>query len=252
MAVPKEILDISAYAGQVILINGGEVYRVENTISYICEAYGINDSHSLVTPTGIFVTIDDGSKNAHTIVKRIHNREVNLNKISQINDLSHNLKDESLSYGQAMKKLTKINAQSNQYSLVLTIIMACLASAANVVLMNKSLLNIIPAILASLSAQLLVNSGKILKDKMSFVSDLAAGFITGSLSLFMFQRGLGTDLSIIIVSALLPFVPGVALTNAIRDAINKDLISSASRAIETGLVAINLAIGVAIALRVFQ
>ncbi|MFA6940105.1 MAG: threonine/serine exporter family protein, partial [Clostridiaceae bacterium] len=40
-------------AGKIILENGGETYRVEETINLICQAYNIKNADSYVTPTGI-------------------------------------------------------------------------------------------------------------------------------------------------------------------------------------------------------
>ncbi|AZR72588.1 hypothetical protein BBF96_03815 [Anoxybacter fermentans] len=249
MLTPKQILDIASYAGEIILANGAEIYRTEDTIIRICQAYGIKYVQSLVTPTGIFISIDDGDNISETVVRRIHRRCVNLTKISQVNEFSRKLQKNPMDYATAMKELEKISNDKNEYSLTAVILWISLGSSMNVILMKKSYINIIPALLASLGAQLVVKID-FLKD-VNFVPEIVAGFIAGLISLFCYQYGLGDHLSTIIVSSILPFVPGVSLTNAIRDAINGDLISANSRGMEAGLIAISLAIGVALALGVF-
>ena len=49
----------------------------------------------------------------------------------------------------------------------------------------------------------------------------------------------------VVLGSVLPLFPGVAMVNAIRDAINGDLISGVSRAAEAIMIAVGLGIGAA-------
>ena len=49
----------------------------------------------------------------------------------------------------------------------------------------------------------------------------------------------------VVLGSMLPLFPGVAMVNAIRDAINGDLISGVSRAAEAIMIAVGLGIGAA-------
>jgi uncharacterized membrane protein YjjP (DUF1212 family) len=51
----REVTDIAVKAGEILLTSGAEIYRVEDTINRICEAYNIK-CESFVLPTGIFVS----------------------------------------------------------------------------------------------------------------------------------------------------------------------------------------------------
>lgn len=250
MLSPKQILDIAAYAAKIMLTNGAEIYRTEDTITRICQAYGMKYVQAVVTPTGIFISIDDGDGVSETMVRRIKHRNLNLAKISEVNQFSRSIQDKQLDYDTALAMLRQISYGANPYSLNMTIFLSSVGGAANVLLMEASFINLIPAFLASLAAQLVVRKLGFLRD-VHFVPEMIAGFICGFISLGCFQAGVGDSLSIIIVSAILPFVPGVSLTNAIRDAVNDDLISASSRGLEAALIAISIAIGVAISLGVF-
>lgn len=52
-----EIIEVCLLAGKLMMQNGAETYRVEDTMSRIASAYGISQSHSYVTPTGIFLPL---------------------------------------------------------------------------------------------------------------------------------------------------------------------------------------------------
>ena len=79
-----KVLHIATFAGRIILESGGETYRVEETICRICAAYGIRYAESFVTPTGIMVSVYDENNYTTTLVKRVTNRTVDLQKIGSI------------------------------------------------------------------------------------------------------------------------------------------------------------------------
>ncbi|MGK0466739.1 threonine/serine exporter family protein, partial [Clostridium sp.] len=81
-----DIIHVAAEAGKIILENGGETYRVEQTIIMICKSYGIPLTESFVTPTGIMVSITNSENQTISLVKRINTRTVNLRKVSLINN----------------------------------------------------------------------------------------------------------------------------------------------------------------------
>lgn len=77
---------------------------------------------------------------------------------------------------------------------------------------------------------------------MSLVS-LAGGFLTAMSAITLTALfGMG-DVGNIIISALMPLLPGLAMTNAIRDAMRGDLVSGVSRAGEALIRAVVLAAG---------
>ena len=64
-----QLLQSAAYAGQLLLESGAEIYRVEDTICRICLNYGAQEASSIVLPTGIFVTIVAGGRSVSKIVR---------------------------------------------------------------------------------------------------------------------------------------------------------------------------------------
>ena len=70
--------------------------------------------------------------------------------------------------------------------------------------------------------------------------------------MFFHEIALGNSFSIIIIGSLMPLVPGVAITNAIRDIMAGDFLSGTSRLVEAILIAVSIAGGAGIALRIFS
>ena len=53
----QEIMEIAMRAGHILLENGAEISRVEETIDRICRHYGIQSANSFVLSNGIFSTM---------------------------------------------------------------------------------------------------------------------------------------------------------------------------------------------------
>ncbi len=77
----KLILNFSLLTGEIMLENGAETFRVEDTMSRILTASNCQTAECFVIPTGIFATLDDPDMESLTIVRRIKSRKINLNTI---------------------------------------------------------------------------------------------------------------------------------------------------------------------------
>ena len=54
---PTQILDVTMQAGELLLKNGAEVFRVQQTMEIMARAYGAEDYHVYVLTNGIFATL---------------------------------------------------------------------------------------------------------------------------------------------------------------------------------------------------
>ena len=94
--------------------------------------------------------------------------------------------------------------------------------------------------------------GIILKIALNFVSkidnnapviNVLVSFIAGILAVFAVKFNFGQNLDIIVISNIMLLIPGVALTNALRDMIKGDTMSGTNRLIETILIAAAVSFG---------
>ena len=94
----KRTLIMALYAGELMMKNGAEVYRVEDTIHRICKAYNYPYVEVFAMPTGIFASVDDGENSgSNTYIKRIKGSNIDLDKISKLNDFSRKFTSTDLS-----------------------------------------------------------------------------------------------------------------------------------------------------------
>ena len=66
----KEIMELALQAGHILLENGAEIFRVEETMDRICRHYGLESGSAFVLSNGIFATA--GDKKEHFFAKVQH------------------------------------------------------------------------------------------------------------------------------------------------------------------------------------
>lgn len=242
-----ELIEIAQKAGEIMLTSGAEIYRVEETIIRICSSYG-NECESFVLPTGIFITIRDGEGSMQTTFKRIRQRTVDLNRIDRVNTFSRSLKDRHLSYDEASKLLTEIEAGSS-YSLPIRLAAAAVGSFVFAMLFLGSWYDgMAAAVVGTLVYIMKEGLGK--KGFFQFFELFSAGLAAGFLSVAAVRLFPGLNEYKIIIGSVMLYLPGMAMTNSIKDAFYGDLVASFTRMGEAFLIAAAVAGGVFISLAV--
>ncbi len=82
-----------------------------------------------------------------------------------------------------------------------------------------------------------------------FVNAVSAG-VAAFIAVFLHLCFQDTDMDIMIISSIMLLVPGLAITNAVRDTVAGDYLSGVARATEAILVAIAIAVGVGFVLSI--
>ncbi|MGL5634454.1 MAG: threonine/serine exporter family protein [Sarcina sp.] len=236
-----KILHVSTHAGKILLESGGETYRVEETIVRICKSFGVDFAESYVTPTGIMVSIYDKEKNTKTLVARIKVRSNNLQKIHLVNNLSRDLCVNQYSVDEVEDMLKKID-NSKIYSDKLTLFCSGLAAACLTILFGGSIRDFFACFVIGLCIRLFAVVAERLLINSFFVNAIG-GAIAAGLAILFSSLGTGININHVIIGSIMLLVPGLVITNAIRDTIAGDLLSGLTRAAEAIFIAISIAIG---------
>ena len=107
MAVTKEILALAVEIGDALLRNGAEVYRVEDTVMHILEAYEIENYDVYVLSNGIFASANENQEDACSIVRHVPLGSVNLGKISALNQLARDICEHKISLIDSWEELER-------------------------------------------------------------------------------------------------------------------------------------------------
>lgn len=247
----KLLMDTAVLAGEIMLRAGAETFRVEDTINRILKNADLQTTEAFVIPTGFFATLDDPSIDAITVTKRINDRSTNLNKIYKVNNISRMLCEDTITVEAAYEALIAVTKEKQYSALIRSICIIFVAASFTMLLGGRTA----DGTAAAVTGAVLAFCWYWLKKwKINiFMQDLILSAVIAIMSvssMYCFSTVIRYDL--VIIGAIMPLVPGVAITNAIRDTLQGDYMSGGTRALEAFVTAAAIAIGVGVGLGLIQ
>jgi uncharacterized membrane protein YjjP (DUF1212 family) len=238
---------LASLAGDIMLRNGAETYRVEETMNHIAKACGAVKVESFVIPTGVFLTVTDREGHALTVMRRVNDRTINLDRISKVNELSRRLVDQRIEYATANALLERIARERTGFSLAPSMVASGMVGGGTGILQDGGIPEVLGAFFAAMIVRYiahLISRRHGVQITFEFLGSIAAALVGVAIHAIWPQ----VSRDIIIIGGIMPLVPGVAITNAIRDVISGDLLSGVSRGMEAALTSVAVAMGVIIVL----
>lgn len=241
----KEVAEIATAAGEILLRNGAEAYRVEETIKKICNSYGL-DGECISNSTGIFISVIDPDGQMVTSVKRIRQRDVDLYRIEMINSFSRELKNNPLSYEEAKKVLKKIYDAPN-FSIGIRLLAASLTAFVYTLFFNGSVLDAVVSALIGVGIYYIIDKPS-KEGLFQFLLFYLAGFMAGVVSLALQFLIPEINKDNVITGAIIVLLPGVTFTNGVKDILYGDYVSGFAKLNEAILIIIAIGVGIATSL----
>ncbi len=242
-----EVLEVAMAAGHILLENGAEISRVEETMERICRHFGVESENFFVLSNGIFITGSQGDNSSggqYAKVQHIPVKGAQLDKVIAVNQLSREVAEGRCSIEQAKEKLEQIRQMPGK-TFPIQILASGVGSACFCYLFGGSLRDSAVAFVAGMLLYvflLLIRTSHISK----ITKNICGGMLVTLTCIVSNQIGLGENLSHMVIGSIIPLVPGVAFTNGIRDIADGDYISGAVRLLDAILVFLCIAIGVGV------
>ena len=274
----RRALELVTRIGEVLLKNGGEIFRVQQTMQLVAKAYGIPGFQVYVLANGLFVSMQEEGRTitrpvesgdaagqeqlfgqehlasrAHLAsqVRYVPLSSVHLGRVAAVNNLSREIVAQKYTVEEASQKIEQIDKLPFTSNAVQTL-MSGLGAGAFCILFGGSLLDSAAAFLSGLVLWIFVLFLTARGANKIMVNILASALVTAMGVLFFHLFSFGDSMDMIVIGSIVPLLPGVPLTNSIRDYLNGDYLSGTIRMIDAVLVACCIALGVGIVLRVFQ
>jgi uncharacterized membrane protein YjjP (DUF1212 family) len=242
-----EIMEICLLAGKIMLESGAETYRVEDTMNRMAAAFGNVTSQSYVTPTGIMFST---SGTEPTNIIRINERSTDLEKVTLVNNISRKISSGELTLQEAKRELEELSKKNLSYPIWIQILSAAIASGCFTIMFLGSWTDFLPACIAGgVGFAFFIYLHQLIRIK--FFAEFMASFLIGMIAYLFIVTGLGAELDKIIIGSVMPLVPGLLITNAVRDLIAGHLVSGISKGAEAFLTAFAIGTGVAVVLAIF-
>ena len=237
-----DVADLVLLAGQLILENGGETFRVEETMVRMALAGGVQTIDVFAIPQGIFCTINEGPQ-THTRVVRIHHRGFNLAKVLEVNRISRQLSAKILTVETAYGELLRVDRLPKRYPTGIHLLAGAIGSAAFSYLLGAHVGSVFVAGITGLLVMLVMGFLQ-KKEILNFVSVAMAGAVAALANLAIKGFWPEVQFDLAVIGSIMVLAPGLAITTSVRDALFEDLISASIRGVEAFGVALSIASGV--------
>ena len=103
-------------AGRLIMENGGETCRVEETVLRMGHAFGFREVECFAVPSGLFVSYRKSDGTIETAVKRIRRKGIDLTRIDEVNAISRHLEQEKMSCQEVLSQLKAVERRPSRLS----------------------------------------------------------------------------------------------------------------------------------------
>ena len=241
----QNLIDVVADTARILLESGAETYRVEDTAFRMSKSIQkVNKINVFVSYTCIIICLSFDFGDLVTMRRTIP-KATNLWKIHQINNFSRNFVKDVYTLDESIEIINKIDNRAVDKKLY--ILGASAASGLFAHLLVGGIIEPVVAFFISILEMLVFRFFQ-RKENPQFVNTyITVAFMTFltlvTLQIFgMFSVAL--DMNSIIVGCIMPFVPGVSITNSVRDVLSGDLLSGISSMINAVITALSIALGV--------
>lgn len=238
----QEILSLAVLAGEILIKNGGEIFRVEDTMMRIIESYGIKDYNVYVLSNGIFATIDEQGSHPYSLVRHVAFSNVNLERIAAVNQLSREICEFHYPPGEAIQKMKSCSTLLSEKQL-LRHLASGFGCAAFTLLFGGKYLDCFFSLFIGIALQSFLYHARIRQSSRFFYTIAASALVT-ALSILPYALHAPVMVDKMVIGCIMPLVPGLLLTNAIRDFFNVDFLSGVIHMVDALVTALCIAVGV--------
>ena len=237
------LIDLASDLGYELAMSGAETFRVEESVSRVLSAYGLN-AEVFAIPNYLIVTVLTKKGLPITRMRRIGSHGNDLDSVERLSALGRSFCRNTPAPQEAQQQLADTLANRRAYSPAMLGLGNFLGAFGFCLFFGGS----VPDALCAGVCGLLVGlvTGVLGKRRVSqFFITIAAAFFMAWLAYGLGVARICQRTDAVIIGALMILVPGLLFTNAMRDIIYGDTNSGLNRVVQVFLVAAAIALGTA-------
>lgn len=243
----NEKLTLLADVGQLLLSNGSDSMYVESEVEDISKLLDYPVTCSVNLTTVIISSVDTpGAKVVKTELLGF-----NLQTVEDVNALYHQLKEKNITLDDFLDKIKNEKTQVKEYPFKYKLLSAGLVSLPASLVGTSHPLDFISMAFAAIVSFYIYS--KVKKNELvPYSSEFVGGVLVGFIALSLHLIDTNINYFSVVLGGVMPFVPGLALTNAISEIIVGDFIAGLIRSIQATLIVVSLAAGVSVGIEIIQ
>lgn len=237
---------------QMMLESGAEIYRVEESARRICGAYGARRTDIYATTSNIILSVEVAEDEIKTHTRRIAQITTDIERMDRLNALVRFMTETQPDIPRVKAEIAAIKAAPVYPRWVTALFYGVIGSAFYVFFGGRSLweallawaIGVVLGVLGPLFSRTHINK---------FVSRFLSSFLLCASAFAGHRLGWVTPEGVgwIIIGNIMSLIPGIGLTNALRDLFAGDSISGSLRMIEALLLAVSIACGYIVTIYLF-
>ena len=241
----EKLLNLGSELGRLLMHSGAEIYRVEESVTRLLTAYGAHPQVFAI-PNCLIVGIDTPEGKPLTRMCRIPAHGTDIELLEQCNDLCRKLCADPVPVEEALGLLPREEGRWRKFSNKVTMLGYFLTGAFFCAFFGGTVRDFFCAGIVGLILGVFMLYGHRVVGSNSFFRTVLGAALSAVLSVILVRMGLGQHDDLITIGVLMLLVPGMALTNAMREIMAGDIISGVNRTAEVILVATAIALGTAL------
>ncbi len=241
------LLEVCCISAGLLIENGSETYRAEDTVLYLCKKCNVKAGVAVLSTT-LFIQIEKDGQ-AGQAVRRFNQRTIHLDCIAQVNTVVRAFCDDTITLEEAYARLTMLR-RKELYAWPLQVLCYCATAILALLLFGGGWYDVLPAFVCGLVYPCMPARWK---DRISsqIILFFVFGIVVAAIAVFFARWCSQVRPVAVIAASALSLYPGAALVNAIRDTMYGDLVSGVARFAEAFFKFGMLAAGAAAVLGLF-
>ena len=235
------LLKVASELGYLLSMSGAETFRIEDSVSRVLRAYGI-ESEVYSVPNCLTVSIETPEGKPMTRMRRVGYHGNNLDAVEKYNTLSRYLCTYTPEPAKAMRWLRDTHSKVSRYKFPVLLAANLLSAFGFCFLFGGSLTDAFCAGACGLVVGL-INRIMDSLNTNQFVRTITASFFMAALAYGLGAFGIADNADAAIIGSLMLLVPGLLFTNAMRDIMSGDTNSGINRIMQVFLIAAAICLG---------
>ena len=227
--------------GTLLLENGAEIYRVEESMQRILRAYRMSSAQVFAIPNLILISAEAPNGTVISNTKRVYARHTNFDRICALNSLCRHICDDLPEVIDIQRDIARIQ-RGPIYSVLAVLAGASAVGLFFTLMLGGSGYDAAVAAFACFLGRLVCMQMERFHANTFFVA-VVGSFIHTTVAMLFFMALPFIQYDKIIVGTLMILLPGVLFTTAVRDIIARDVLAGMIEGVEAMLVSVAIAIG---------
>lgn len=241
------LLNLAVEIGYRLQESGAEIYRVEEAVRRIFQAYGIKKGEVFSIPNTLIVSVIDNDDRPITRLRRVPIHGTDITRMERVYAFCRKICQETPEPEEALEQLYALDRASSELPLWLQLVGYFLGTGAFTLFWGGTLLDALAGGICGVAIGLcLIYMGRFHVNL--FVKTVLAAFVSALLAAGLVHFGVGENRNFITIGALMALVPGVVFTNFLRDIMAGDTVAGLIKLVEALLTAGAIAIGTFVAM----